>query len=309
MSEVQTRFSRPWSKRRWTRSGIVCGRCPAAEAAEAAVVTGCHGRGLIPRRPPARISFAIVLTETTSPLSRRSAVIRGAPFTPSDALCAALIFPVSPARRATLSPGPARRRPPTRSTPTGTPPAGRPCESPRRWPSPTRSTRTPRRVRILRREEGRGLFQELPIHPQLGDLPAQPFQLGAIVDVQRRRRINHPSPFLRHPPTQQLLPNADLASHRRDRATAVDHQPGSVTPVGLGVALPLRTHQGILPDQVHDLAGQDVHQTGSTPASSPSPGRMAGGPAWTGTAPTSLGSLDSTTGPPSRMRNLDLLRR
>ena len=33
--------------------------------------------------------------------------------------------------------------------------------------------RTPRRVRLLGREEGRCFFQELPIQPQLGDLAAQ----------------------------------------------------------------------------------------------------------------------------------------
>jgi hypothetical protein len=46
------------------------------------VVRPC--RGQIPRRPSLRIAFATVLREMTSPSSRRSARIRGAPETSSD---------------------------------------------------------------------------------------------------------------------------------------------------------------------------------------------------------------------------------
>ena len=56
------------------------------------VVTGRHGLGLIPRMSLARISFATVLRETTSPSARRSARILGAPLTWSEASCAARIF-------------------------------------------------------------------------------------------------------------------------------------------------------------------------------------------------------------------------
>jgi hypothetical protein len=38
--------------------------------------------------------------------------------------------------------------------------------------SSTKSPQTPVRVRVLRREEGRCYFQELPVHPQLGHLTA-----------------------------------------------------------------------------------------------------------------------------------------
>lgn len=75
-------------------------------AASAIVVTGRHGRGLIPVMPASRISFATVLRETTSPSSRRSARIRGAPLTPSEAAWAASILTSSSARRAARGPGP-----------------------------------------------------------------------------------------------------------------------------------------------------------------------------------------------------------
>lgn len=78
MSEVHTTFSAPRSKARPTRSGMVCGTWSGN------VVTGRHGRGLIPRISLCRMSLATVFLETTSPSSRRSAVIRGAPFTPSE---------------------------------------------------------------------------------------------------------------------------------------------------------------------------------------------------------------------------------
>ena len=99
MSEVHTRFNRPWSKRRDTRSGIAC------TVSSLIVVTGVHGRGLIPRIPLARISVATVLPETTSPPSRRSARIRGAPLTPSDASWATVIFNTRSARRDAAGPG------------------------------------------------------------------------------------------------------------------------------------------------------------------------------------------------------------
>jgi hypothetical protein len=83
---------------------MVCG------LASLIVVTGFHGRGLIPRISCSRMSFAVVFTEMTSPASRRSAVIRGAPLTPSEAACAALILPTSSSRRAARGPGPAAVR-------------------------------------------------------------------------------------------------------------------------------------------------------------------------------------------------------
>jgi hypothetical protein len=86
------------------RSGMVCG------FGSTIVVTGRHGRGLIPRIPLGRMSFAVVMTEMTSPAARRSAVIRGAPLTPSEAAWAASILSTSSSRRASRGPGPAARR-------------------------------------------------------------------------------------------------------------------------------------------------------------------------------------------------------
>ena len=45
------------------------------------MVTGVNVRGLIPASSWRRIEAATVLRETTSPSSRRSARIRGAPYT------------------------------------------------------------------------------------------------------------------------------------------------------------------------------------------------------------------------------------
>ena len=45
------------------------------------VVTGCQGRGLIPRIPLPRMIFATVFCDTISPSARRSARILGAPLT------------------------------------------------------------------------------------------------------------------------------------------------------------------------------------------------------------------------------------
>jgi hypothetical protein len=72
-----TTFSAPRARARPTRSGMVCGTWSAS------VVTGRRGRGLMPCRPSVCMSLATVLVETASPSSRRSAVILGAPFTPS----------------------------------------------------------------------------------------------------------------------------------------------------------------------------------------------------------------------------------
>ena len=53
----------------------------AADPDPGSVVTGVNARGLIPTTPLTRISFATVLADTTSPASRRSARIRGDPYT------------------------------------------------------------------------------------------------------------------------------------------------------------------------------------------------------------------------------------
>ena len=75
MSEVQTLSSSPRSNRRLTRS---LGRCASRSTT---VVTGVNFRGLIPARRWRRIEAATVLREITSPSSRRSARMRGAPYT------------------------------------------------------------------------------------------------------------------------------------------------------------------------------------------------------------------------------------
>lgn len=102
-------------------------------------------------------------------------------------------------------PGPVTAARPSRSSPTGTPPAGH--TNPQSWrsghrrgPSPRGSLRTRRLVRrVLRHEEGRWLFQELPIHPQLSVFCPQPLQLGPLTEVHRQRRFIQPSPLLEPP--------------------------------------------------------------------------------------------------------------
>ena len=74
------------------------------------VVTGRHGRGLIPRISLFRMSLATVLVETTSPSSRRSAVIRGAPFTPSESAWNFWILTRRPCCRCSRAEGPAACR-------------------------------------------------------------------------------------------------------------------------------------------------------------------------------------------------------
>lgn len=75
MSDVQTLSSSPRSNRRSTRS---VGRCASRSIT---VVTGVKPRGLIPTICWRRIEAATVLREITSPSSRRSAKMRGAPYT------------------------------------------------------------------------------------------------------------------------------------------------------------------------------------------------------------------------------------
>jgi hypothetical protein len=55
-----------------------------AAARSGTVVVGVQPRGLIPTIPLLRISFATVFRDTCSPSSRRSAKIRGDPYTRSD---------------------------------------------------------------------------------------------------------------------------------------------------------------------------------------------------------------------------------
>src|SRR5699024_8813570 len=127
------------------------------------------------------------------------------------------------------------------------------------------STRTPALVLrcVLRDEEGRCFFQELPVHAQLDILGPQPLQLGPLVGIDRAWRVIHLGPLGRHPPTEQLLTHANLARDLGDRPAGVNHQMSSITTVRRGITLPLGTHEGILSCQAH-LASQDVHQTGST---------------------------------------------
>ena len=64
----------------------------------------------VPERPPARpwrrIEAATVLRDTVSPPSRRSARIRGAPYTPSEALWKAATLASNSARRQAAADGP-----------------------------------------------------------------------------------------------------------------------------------------------------------------------------------------------------------
>jgi hypothetical protein len=91
------------------------------------------------------------------------------------------------------------------------------------------------------------LFQELPVHPQLGVLHPKPLQLGPLIDIQRSRRIIIPGAFPGHPAAQQLLTDPNLSSHLSDRPTSVNHQPGRLPPISRRVvpALPCR-HADIL---------------------------------------------------------------
>jgi hypothetical protein len=104
-------------------------------------------------------------------------------------------------------------------------------------------------VLILGDEEGRGFFQERPVHAQFAVLDSQPFQLGTLVDIQRPRRVVHPRPLDRDPPAQQLLTDTDLPSHDRDRPAGIDDQMSRLATEGWRVtrALALARHEDILP--------------------------------------------------------------
>ena len=194
-------------------------------------MTGRHGRGLIPRISCWRISLATVLRETTSPASRRSARIRGDPLTPSEASWATLIFSSGPPAAAARGPGPPSRRPPRRSSPTGTPPAARPSAT-TLWVAFSASiTANARSGSSLRGEEGRRFFQELPVHPQLGVLTAQPLQLGPLVDVQRLA-ADHPSVTARSPPTGPAAAPRPRSPGRPQRSCARCRSPDAPPPAG-----------------------------------------------------------------------------
>ena len=95
ISEVQTRSSCPVSHTRSTRSSGL------ARPSSGIVVTGVNFRGLMPCSRCHLIEAATIFLDTVSPPSRRSARIRGAPYTSSDALRNAAIFASRAARRTT----------------------------------------------------------------------------------------------------------------------------------------------------------------------------------------------------------------
>jgi hypothetical protein len=103
ISDVHTRFSTPVSKRRLTRS------LGAAASRSTTVVAGANRRGLIPASPWRRSEAATVLRDTRWPSARRSARMRGVPYTPSDALWNAATLASSSARRRCAVVGPASR--------------------------------------------------------------------------------------------------------------------------------------------------------------------------------------------------------
>ena len=81
-----------------------------AAARSGTVVVGVQPRGLIPTIPLLRMSFATVLRDTCSPASRRSARIRGDPYTWSESWWNLMILVVSCARRCCAGDGPACSR-------------------------------------------------------------------------------------------------------------------------------------------------------------------------------------------------------
>ena len=101
MSEVHTLFSWPWSNRRLTRSGI------DDDSGSGRVVIGVQPRGLMPTIRLLRISFATVFRDTVSPSSRKSAKIRGDPYTWSESAWNVMILFVSDVRRCCAGVGPA----------------------------------------------------------------------------------------------------------------------------------------------------------------------------------------------------------
>ena len=90
-------------KSRLTRSGMWCVGTPGM------VVTGVNIRGEIPSNPCRRIEAATVFTLTSMPAAWRSAVIRGAPYTCSEAVKKPRTCSSSSAYRAACGPGPASR--------------------------------------------------------------------------------------------------------------------------------------------------------------------------------------------------------
>ena len=70
------------------------------------MVAGANVRGLIPANPWRRSEAATVLRDTRSPAARRSARMRGAPYTPSDAWWNAATLASNSARRAAVGLGP-----------------------------------------------------------------------------------------------------------------------------------------------------------------------------------------------------------
>src|ERR1700739_1506695 len=100
MSEVHTRLSIPVSKRRLTRS------LGTAASRSTTVVAGVNRRGQTPANPWRRSEAATVLRDTCSPSSRRSAKMRGAPYTPSEAAWNFATLASNSARRAAVGLGP-----------------------------------------------------------------------------------------------------------------------------------------------------------------------------------------------------------
>ena len=112
-------------------------------------------------------------------------------------------------------------------------------------------------------EEGRGFFQELPVHPQLGVLDPEPLQLGPFIDIQRRRWIVISSPLLGHPGTA-ALPDPNLLRHLNDRPAGVDHQPGGLRRYAGVSFLRFRAAGADILSAGRESRLQDVHQKGST---------------------------------------------
>src|SRR3954464_3988993 len=260
MSVSHTASSRPWSKRRWTRSG------GNDAAGSVTVVRTLKVRGLMPAIPISAMIAATVFSFTVSPRSRSSVVIRGGTHTcrrtqrarpgssPPDRHAAA-------AAASTPSPQRVSR---TRSSPRSRPPTVVPCAAQRTACLLVRRHRRSGRCRRGRRTSPsdrtgpvllhrgkvrRSFYQELVVLLQLGHLFAQPQQLGPLGRLQGLLPMDlsrgDPAPLVFDPDAQHSRVDPQLTGNLSDRALGIDHTMRSLDLV-LGRVRPTltRRHDG-----------------------------------------------------------------
>src|SRR5215217_1131572 len=94
----------------------------------------------------------------------------------------------------------------------------------------------PRSSRRLLDPQDHGSLEDITLHPQLGDLLAQPRKLSAFVDVQADG-LAALDPVPIHPVAQRPRVNPEIPGHLSDRLAGLTHDPHRAL-TELGVVLP-----------------------------------------------------------------------